>query len=107
MKFTPDHLAVALRRDLYTFVQAAFPVVSPGTPFLRNWHVEAMTSMLTDVLDGNVNRLIITVPPRHLKSMCASIAFPAFALGNDPTRQIVCVSYSAAWLAISRTAVAA
>jgi predicted phage terminase large subunit-like protein len=94
MRSDPGTLAAILRKDLYTFVQAAFPVVSPGTPFLPNWHIEAMTSVLAEVLDGNITRLIITVPPRHLKSLCASIAFPAFALGADPTRQIVCVSYS-------------
>jgi hypothetical protein len=38
--------------------------------------------------------LIITVPPRSLKSICASVVFPAFALGHDPTRKFICVSYS-------------
>jgi len=48
------------------------------------------------VLRGEVRRLIITVPPRSLKSICASVAFPAFVLGQDPTRRIICVSYSEA-----------
>jgi len=43
---------------------------------------------------GRSRRLIITVPPRSLKSICASVALPAFALGHDPTRRIICVSYS-------------
>lgn len=94
MKEKTDLLAAILRKDLYSFVRATFPVVSPGTPFLPNWHIEAMTSTLTEVLDGDNNRLIITVPPRNLKSICASVAFPAFALGRDPTRQVVCVSYA-------------
>jgi hypothetical protein len=29
-----------------------------------------------------------------LKSLCTSVAFPAFLLGHDPTRRIICVSYS-------------
>jgi predicted phage terminase large subunit-like protein len=29
-----------------------------------------------------------------LKSICASVAFPAFVLGHDPTRRLICVSYS-------------
>jgi predicted phage terminase large subunit-like protein len=37
---------------------------------------------------------MITVPPRSLKSICASVAFPAFVLGHDPTRRLICVSYS-------------
>ena len=34
------------------------------------------------------------MPPRHLKSICASVAFPAWLLGRDPTRRIACISYS-------------
>jgi len=35
------------------------------------------------------------MPPRSLKSIVASVAFPAFILGLDPSRRIICVSYSA------------
>lgn len=82
------------RVDLYSFVQRIFPVVSPGSPFLPNWHVEAITYALTRVMLGEIKRLIITVPPRSLKSICASVAFPAFVLGHDPTRRIIEVSYA-------------
>jgi predicted phage terminase large subunit-like protein len=41
-----------------------------------------------------VRRLIINMPPRSLKSIAASVAFPAFVLGHDPSRRIICVSYS-------------
>jgi hypothetical protein len=82
------------RVDLYSFVQRIFPIVSPGSPFLPNWHVEAITYALTRVMRGEIKRLIITVPPRSLKSICASVAFPAFVLGHDPTRRIIEVSYS-------------
>ena len=29
-----------------------------------------------------------------VKSICTSVAFPAFVLGHDPTRRIICVSYA-------------
>jgi hypothetical protein len=83
-----------LRADLYSFVQAIFPIVSPGNHFSPNWHLEAITYALTRVMKGEITRLIITVPPRSLKSNCASVAFPAFVLGHDPTREIICISYS-------------
>src|SRR5438034_6681360 len=47
-------------------------------------------------LRGEIKRLIITVPPRSLKSICALVAFPAFVLGHYPTRRIICVSYAEA-----------
>jgi len=45
-------------------------------------------------LDGKLDRLIVTLPPRHLKSIIFSVALPAFLLGLDPTKRIICVSYS-------------
>src|SRR5512138_857583 len=82
------------RVDFYSFVQRIFSIVSVGSSFLPNWHVEAITYALSRVLRGEIKRLIITVPPRSLKSICASVGFPAFVLGHDPTRRIICVSYA-------------
>jgi predicted phage terminase large subunit-like protein len=87
-------IAAVLRSDLYCFIQAIFPIVSPNGAFVPNWHIEAIAFALTRVLRGEIKRLIITVPPRSLKSICASVAFPAFILGHDPRRRIICVSYS-------------
>ena len=84
-----DILTAAVRNDFYSFVQAAFPIVASQQELLRNWHVEAMTYALARVLCGEIRRLIITVPPRSLKSICASVALPAFALGHDPTRKFL------------------
>ena len=97
MTVPPQQLVAAiLRSDLYSFIRAIFPIVSPGSAFLPNWHIEAMAFQLTRVLQGECKRLIIMVPPRNLKSICASVAFPAFALGQDPTRRIICISYAEA-----------
>ena len=90
----PRLIEAILRKDLYCFIQAAFPIVSPGALFAPNWHLEAMAYHLTRVLDGEIKRLIVTIPPRGLKSICGSICFPAFVLGHDPTRKIICVSYA-------------
>jgi hypothetical protein len=81
-----QHQAVAaiLRSDFYSFIQQVFPIVSPGQAFAPNWHIEAMAHDLTRVLHGECKRLIITVPPRSLKMICASVAFPAFVLGQEP-----------------------
>jgi hypothetical protein len=43
---------------------------------------------------GEIKRLTINMPPRSLKSISASVAFPAFVLGRDPTSRFICVSYS-------------
>jgi predicted phage terminase large subunit-like protein len=59
-----------------------------------NWHIEVIVAKLTAVREGRIRRLIINLPPRHLKSLLASVAFPAWCLGHDPSAQILCVSYA-------------
>jgi hypothetical protein len=49
---------------------------------------------LAAVRAGHIRRLIVSLPPRHLKSHLASIAFPAWCLGRDPSASILCVSYA-------------
>jgi hypothetical protein len=83
-----------LARDFSAFVTKVFETVSPGDVYRANWHIDAMTYAAGGVMDGTIKRLIITVPPRHLKSIVCSVALPAFLLGHDPTNRIICVSYS-------------
>jgi predicted phage terminase large subunit-like protein len=90
---TPAEYRILLRRDFCSFVQRCFYELNPQTRFLWNPHIEVMTAKLAACLDGTISRLIINIPPRHLKSLCASIALPAWWLGHDPTAQILCASY--------------
>jgi predicted phage terminase large subunit-like protein len=84
-----------LATDFRAFVEYVFGVLRPGTPFKPNWHIDAMAHKVSQVATGEVKRLIITVPPRHLKSIIASVALPAWYLGHNPSERVVCVSYSA------------
>jgi predicted phage terminase large subunit-like protein len=94
MKQDAALLAAILRNDLYSFIRAIFALVSPGVLFNANWHIEAIAYALMRIMRGEIRRLIITVPPRTLKSISASVAFPAFVLGHDPRRRIISVSYA-------------
>jgi predicted phage terminase large subunit-like protein len=94
MTTDPAVVTAILRSDLYSFIQATFPIVSPNDRFAPNWHIEAIAYHLDLVQQGVVQRLLITLPPRSLKSICASVALPAFALGHNPRQRIICVSYS-------------
>jgi predicted phage terminase large subunit-like protein len=87
-------LRAALRVDFMAFADYAFGVVRPNTPFKPNWHHEALAHKLSQVASGEVRRLIVTMPPRHLKSLFASVALPAWFLGHHPSERIVAVSYS-------------
>ena len=84
----------ALRCDFTSFVRKVFVTLESGQPFIPTWHLEAIGYQLERVRRGENKRLIINMPPRSLKSMTASVAFPAFVLGHNPSRRIICVSYS-------------
>jgi len=86
--------AELLRQDLYAFIHRSFLELCPQTPFLSNWHNEILAAKLEEVRRGKCKRLIINVPPRHLKSHATSIAFPAWVLGHDPAKQILCLTYA-------------
>jgi predicted phage terminase large subunit-like protein len=83
-----------LRQDFTTFVARCFHELNPQAELAMNWHLEVVAAKLTAVRQGKIRRLIINLPPRHLKSLMASIAFPAWCLGHDPSAQILCVSYA-------------
>lgn len=83
-----------LRTDLLSFIEKCFNELNSGTTYRPNWHIDAMAQELERCRTGANKRLIITVPPRSLKSLCASIAFPAFLLGHDPSQRLINVSYS-------------
>lgn len=86
-------LHTLLREDLRTFIERCFYELHPGVPFHANWSLDLIASRLMDVAAGRTRRLIITLPPRSLKSISVSIAFTAWVLGRDPTRRLVCASY--------------
>jgi hypothetical protein len=90
---TPTEYAAVLRQDFCAFIGRSFLEINPQTRLLTNWHVEVMAAKLEECRQGKIRRLIINIPPRHLKSLCASVALPAWLLGHDPAAQIICVSY--------------
>lgn len=86
-------LNAALRIDFESFLRRGFAMLNPGTELLWNWHLQAIAYQLERVRRGEVTRLIINLPPRYLKSLMVSVAFPAFILGHDPWRRIIAISY--------------
>ena len=91
----PSLLAALRRREFRMFLVKAFETLHPGDPPLElAWYLEAMCHALEQVHRGEERRLVITVPPRHLKSVTASVAFVAWILGHDPKAKIMVAGYS-------------
>ena len=90
---TPEELLLILRQDLASFIERGFYELHPGQSLEFAPHIELIASKLDAVRRGEIKRLIINLPPRHLKSHCVSVAFVAWVLGHDPGKHIICASY--------------
>jgi len=71
------------------FIVAAYP----GYAF-HTW-AERLIALLQQVADGELNRLIVSCPPRLGKSLLVSKLFPAYWVSRYPTRFCAIASYSA------------
>lgn len=87
-------LASAIRHDFLSFAEKAFATINPGRAFTPGWHIEAVAEYLAACERGELTRLIINLPPRHLKSILISAAWPAWLLGRKPSRRLLCASYA-------------
>jgi len=90
----PAEYYALLRQDFEAFTARCFHDLNPQTQFSQNWHIELIAAKLMAVRQGKIRRLIINLPPRSLKSLLASVAFPAWCLGHDHSAQLLCVSYA-------------
>jgi predicted phage terminase large subunit-like protein len=81
------------RESFYGFYRLTFPSLAPEASFSPSPHFRVLAQALEKVATGKTRRLLIAIPPRHGKSILASVALPAWILGRDPTRKIICASY--------------
>mgnify|MGYP001329633948 CR=1 FL=1 len=79
-----DWLAIereACRRSLVEFIRSAWHVLEPAQPYVHGWHIDALSEHLTAVTDGEINRLLINIPPGTMKSLITGVFWPAWEWG--------------------------
>ena len=57
-----------------------------------NWHHKLIVDKLESMERGEIDRLIISMPPRHGKSQLSSIFFPIWFLGRNPKKRVAIAS---------------
>ena len=63
--------------------------------FSWDWrHLVYIREHLDAISSGKINRLIITVPPRHGKSEMGTIRYPVFRLEQDTSMRVIIAAYS-------------
>ena len=91
-KFTWSTYDTLLRHDFVSFAQRCCRELSPANPIHDELAYPIIAAKLMALCVGQIRLLIINMPPRYLKSLLASVAFPAWCLGHDPAAQILCVT---------------
>lgn len=88
-----ERIRQACRADLHAFSRLVFPVIAPGVAFEEARHFRVLATALEKVVRGEIQRLLIAIPPRHGKSIFTSVVLPCWILGLDPSAKIICASY--------------
>jgi predicted phage terminase large subunit-like protein len=77
------------RRRLLAFTRRMFPNYEDAV------HIDTLTAELERAARTPGSRLIVTMPPRHSKSLNVSEHLPAWYLGNWPDKRIIAASHTA------------
>lgn len=82
-----------LRRSLSEFVKAAWHILVPSTPLTWHFAMEAICEHLQAVSAGQIDRLIINVPPGMAKSTLVAVLWPCWEWTSSPEIQWLFATY--------------
>lgn len=80
--------------SLADFVRGAWHTVEPGVDLIWGWHLDAICSHLEAVTAGRMRRLLVNVPPGHMKSLVVSVFWPAWVWLRRPSWRVLFGSYA-------------
>ncbi len=78
------------------FIIEMWDVVEPSQPFVDGWHIDVLCAHLEAVAEFDIKKLVINIPPRHMKSLECSVFFPAWVWLKYPSRKFIYGSYAEA-----------
>lgn len=76
------------------FVRGAWHVVEPENEFVSGFHIDAIVEHLEAVSAGQIQNLVINIPPRHMKSLLVSVFWFAWSWTRDPGMRWLYSSYA-------------
>lgn len=81
--------------SLAAFIRHAWPIIEPGQPYVHGWHIDAICEHLEAISRGDINRLLINIPPGTMKSLAVGVFWPAWEWGplGVPSTRVVAASH--------------
>jgi predicted phage terminase large subunit-like protein len=83
-----------IRTDFASFVRKAFHYIHDGRKLGKQPYVDYLCFELEKVISGETRRLLVNLPPRHLKTFLGSICLAAWTLAKNPSARIIVVTFS-------------
>src|SRR4051794_40961196 len=85
--------AAILRTDFLSFCGKCFSEIKKAS-LPDDKYLQLLADELDSFARGETKRLVVNLPPRHHKTLFASICLPAWILAHWPSTRILCMSYS-------------
>ena len=83
VKLSEKLIQAKAKADFMSFVKCVWP------DFIEGAHHRHIADKFNKLASGEINRLIINMPPRHTKSEFSSFLLPAWMVGRDPKLKII------------------
>jgi predicted phage terminase large subunit-like protein len=81
------------RTEAHADFSAWLPIVTPS--FTWNWkYLRYIQAHLDKITSGEINRLMLFVPPRHGKSEMVTVRYPVWRLEQNPSERIIIGAYN-------------
>src|SRR3954451_20281898 len=88
-----SNIAPLLRKDFRIFLRKAL-LERLGNKLEDEAYIWVLADKLMDMISGDIRRLVVNLPPRHLKTIICSQIFAAFFLGRFPSKDVMIVTLS-------------
>lgn len=75
------------------FIREVWPILEPGRPFVDGWHIGAICEHMEAVARFEIQKLLINMPPRHMKSIAVSACFTPWVWTWAPILRFFYSSY--------------
>jgi len=98
-EYTTEELLIEKSKRLCSksfseFTKQSWHITEPCTEYMHNWHIDLISEYLTACREGQIKRLLINIPPRHMKSILGTVNFPCWVWTSQPEKKFITLSYS-------------
>lgn len=84
----------ACEESLSEFIRQSWHIVEPAQPYVHNWHIDFISYHLEAITNGEINRLLINIPPGMMKSLLVNVFWPAWEWTKNPGYRFICTAHS-------------